>query len=290
MIDVYVLVCTTCNIKCKYCWYVQGVNSRLPQRLKPDNLAQWLESAALSVRTLTYTGGEPYMRKDFDAFLDLAAQHHFKTTVITNGTLLNESRVSKLRDYQVSVHLSLDGLGKYHEEMRGKLAETMRAAHLLTAYDIPNRLITVVLTRGNLQEIEPLRHFSRDHGFEVKFQPADLPAEDPLSLANCSDTELETMMRSLIPWAEESHCTDYLGLIVKWLRDDILFVPTCPFAHSSLVIDAVGEIYPCFQTQGNSLGNIAETTLDQAANKRVDFLHHLQPARCFQTGCLGVFH
>ncbi len=44
---------------------------------------------------LTFTGGEPYMRKDFDEILQATATRH-PCHIITNGMLLNDSRIQQL--------------------------------------------------------------------------------------------------------------------------------------------------------------------------------------------------
>ena len=292
MEHLFVVVLGPCNLKCVYCWYVTDAAPIMPMKLRPVAFSSWVSQwrEVSPIQSITFTGGEPYLRKDFEGFLDVAAEQRLETAVITNGTLLNEARVQKLRENNVAVHLSLDSVHEaHHEAVRGRHKETMRAAALLEEFDVPRRFITTVLTRGNIDEIPALRQFALDHGFRIKFQPADLPADQPLSLWNCSEQERTALGRALWSWASDSGRLAYAGLIMLSISRGVPPVPDCSFTRTSLVIDSDGSIYPCFQNQAESLGSIFTTSPGEVAQRRELLFQRIPPGSCFKAGCFGVF-
>lgn len=107
-----------CNLNCKHCRVAQK-NDKEALSLKEAKkmLAElWYNGTTM----LNLSGGEPFLRKDIFEILDYTKK--FEDIVITtNGTLLNEEKCQKLSDYlNVRLSISLDGMGKTHDEFRGK--------------------------------------------------------------------------------------------------------------------------------------------------------------------------
>jgi len=67
-----------------------------------------------------FTGGEPFLRKDLFAILDYARQSGFSTSLMSNGTLIDNSLAQRIREANVAdVQISLDGIEPTHDSLRG---------------------------------------------------------------------------------------------------------------------------------------------------------------------------
>ncbi|MDH5448009.1 MAG: radical SAM protein [Candidatus Bathyarchaeota archaeon] len=121
-----------CNLKCKHCYEDAGEYkpelSTEEAFLAIDKLSK---IASTGLPALSFSGGEPLMRKDF---FEVAAYAHKKISylsVATNGTLLTKDNAKRLKDLGIEyVEISLDGATKeVHEELRrvpGCFEKTMK--------------------------------------------------------------------------------------------------------------------------------------------------------------------
>lgn len=113
-----------CNLKCAHCYLDAGTRRRGgPAELATAEVARLLDRiAALSDETMVVlTGGEPLLRPDIDRLAAHAARRGLMVVVGTNGTLLDDARVARLKDAGVrGVGISLDSLNPArHDAFRG---------------------------------------------------------------------------------------------------------------------------------------------------------------------------
>lgn len=93
-----------CNRSCSFCVnedHIGKVMNPLDVPLFNRALAAWIESDEVEKPNAVYlTGGEPLMVMDaLEAIIRPSAARGLATRVVTNGTLLNKSRVERLVDY-----------------------------------------------------------------------------------------------------------------------------------------------------------------------------------------------
>src|SRR4030042_1691990 len=68
---------------------------------------------------IAFEGGEPLLRNDLAEILAFSRSLPLQTSLVTNGTLL-ESRIDEIAPYVNGVvYVSLDGLEKTHDTIRG---------------------------------------------------------------------------------------------------------------------------------------------------------------------------
>ncbi len=120
--SIVVSVSYRCNSKCKTCDVWRKPNDDM-------TLAEWDKTFAKIGRGplyFTFTGGEPFLRKD-TADMALSAYHHCRPAVITiptNGLLTRQivSQVDRLcagaPKAKIGLNLSLDEVGRRHDEIR----------------------------------------------------------------------------------------------------------------------------------------------------------------------------
>jgi radical SAM protein with 4Fe4S-binding SPASM domain len=105
---------------------------------------------------INITGGEPFIREDIWEFFDLFKENnkYFDFGVLTNGSLLNEAVVKRLKFYNPRiVQISLDGSKETHDKIRGKNSynEVIKALKLLKQYNIYS-LVSFTANDNNYKE------------------------------------------------------------------------------------------------------------------------------------------
>ena len=131
-----------CNLACTHC-YQEGRAIRemaLPGikrtvRHLADTIQLWSDTYEIPfTASANITGGEPFLRKDLPMILKELTENHFNVSVLTNGTLIDRTKVRMLADLPVKgVQVSLEGPEAIHEEIRGKrsFSSAMKGVELL---------------------------------------------------------------------------------------------------------------------------------------------------------------
>jgi len=107
-----------CNLNCLYC-YRDFLTKRELDTRSCLNIIQHVKK--LGIKEIHFTGGEPLLRKDIFLLLAYSNNIGLITVLETNGTLINKDYAFKIKNLGISrVKISLDGVGKIHEYLRGK--------------------------------------------------------------------------------------------------------------------------------------------------------------------------
>ena len=118
--DIHWSITGNCNYRCKHC-FVSIPNApifELPHD-KIMNIIDQLDKAG--VRIVSWTGGEPFIRKDFVDLIDALSERNIILEYInTNGSLITEKVLNELakRNVRPFLRISYDGLG-CHDWLRG---------------------------------------------------------------------------------------------------------------------------------------------------------------------------
>ncbi len=93
-----------CNFNCSHCFYKF---SRKEKELKKEKIFEILNALKKSgTLFITYSGGEPFLRKDFLEILNKTVEMGFVVSIFTNGSLINEKIVEKI-DESVNLEISI---------------------------------------------------------------------------------------------------------------------------------------------------------------------------------------
>ncbi|HOY64046.1 MAG TPA: radical SAM protein, partial [bacterium] len=93
-----------CNLRCRHC-YVCGGDER--REMSTEQVFRALDVLADSgTLFVTFTGGEPLVRRDFFEIAERAAEKNFAVRIFTNGTLIDEAaadRIAALNPLEVGI-------------------------------------------------------------------------------------------------------------------------------------------------------------------------------------------
>jgi radical SAM protein with 4Fe4S-binding SPASM domain len=158
-----VQITSRCNLKCRHCL----LPSVSPQDLSVSDVRQVVtEFNHLQGLKVIVSGGEPLMHPEIDEILDTLKGLKLRKVLLTNGTLITPRTIPGLQGIQ-EIQISLDGLRKGHEHLRGEgtFDKTVEAIRLCRQNGFKVSAATM-LHRQNLDEIEQLSGFLRDLGVQ----------------------------------------------------------------------------------------------------------------------------
>jgi len=154
-----------CNLRCKMCpfWRRPSPDPSLEQ--EKAVLKQIYCSGAVGV---AFEGGEPLLRKDLVEILAFSRSMPLHTSLITNGTLL-ESRIDEIAPYiNGVVYVSLDGLEKTHDAIRGVDGSFRKAVRgICAAKEKVAVTINTTVMSENIEEIEQLVRLAKELGTRI---------------------------------------------------------------------------------------------------------------------------
>ncbi|MBX5326430.1 MAG: radical SAM protein [Candidatus Bathyarchaeia archaeon] len=159
----------TCNLRCKHCY--EDAGKKRPE-LSTEQALEVIDvlsrTAGVGLPALSFSGGEPLMRKDFFEVAAYAKKKIPYISIATNGTLLSKDNVERLKDVGVDyVEVSLDGAtAKVHEEFRqvlGCFEKTMQGIRNSLDAGLDTCIATTV-QRLNLDEVEKVVSIAEELG------------------------------------------------------------------------------------------------------------------------------
>ena len=125
--------------------------------------------SAYQVPALLLSGGEPLIHPHFFYIVDKASAGGLKLTISTNGTLITPEKAALLKAANVAyVGISLDGIGKIHDEFRRKEGAFDGAVRgFRNCHDVGQKTgLRLTLTRHNVQNIERILDFIEEQAIQ----------------------------------------------------------------------------------------------------------------------------
>jgi MoaA/NifB/PqqE/SkfB family radical SAM enzyme len=172
---VILFVTSRCNAYCQTCFYHEELNQ--PGDLTFSQLEQ-ISQTMPSVTDLWLSGGEPTLRRDLSAIIDMFVRVNNVERVIipTNGLI--KSRVCEVVEQALTnnpkldlyLNIALDGFGQTHDRIRGVPGNWEKTlACIESLYPAKERFadrfrlnVNTVVCRENYHEIEMLAEFMWD--------------------------------------------------------------------------------------------------------------------------------
>ena len=282
-----------CNMRCEHCFYWQQLNQR-------DDLSLE-EIVALSeelgpIENLNLSGGEPFLRKEFDAICrQFIRRNGVKEIYVPTNAWFTDKTVRMIRSVLkepalrlFAVEISLDGMPAFHDEFRKapnsfrKAMETYDALAALQREDPRLQIHAIsVATERNMAEIRRLTTFLFDHCPQMTHHNLAIirgERKNPTLQGPALEAyrELYAYMRRLWAPREEGRYGSLVEPMLQWVKlksaeQQSQFVP-CRAGVLSAVIHANGDVGVCEQRP--PIGN-----LRKASFREIWHAHHAREIR-----------
>jgi radical SAM protein with 4Fe4S-binding SPASM domain len=177
-LDVSLELTYRCNNRCVHCFC--NVPAQDPKALQDEMKTEEIkgimdELADMGCLWLLLTGGEPFLREDFEEIYLYAKKKGFIITLFTNGTLIDKKTINLLLHYPpFAVEVTLYGATKDTYEnvtrSRGSYQKCIEGIKKVLGAKLKLKLKTMAITL-NQHEIEAMDRMAQEFGCEFRFDP-----------------------------------------------------------------------------------------------------------------------
>lgn len=271
-----------CNCKCQMCNIWQ---QKFDYQITPSELERALTNPLFSeVQSVGVNGGEPTLRKDLSAIVDILFRKLPKLkgiSLITNS--LNSSQVIeriteigqviKSHHGLLDVMVSLDGVGEVHDRVRGRKGNFENAVKVIDFIQ-NNELVSscrlgCTVIKENIYGLDDLFEFALSKDIYVKYR-LGIPHQrlysknvvEPFDLSFEEKYHFAIFLESLIKFYEK---TDSQIFFYKSLIGQLIYqkprTSGCNWQHRGATLSARGELLYCAvesKTLGSAISEDAE--------------------------------
>lgn len=264
---------TACNLACPFCLEGSKPGDNRLERMTLDDVKPYVDEAiTLGVNQFSFTGGEPFVVRDFVNILSYAAKHR-PCLVLTNGTkpVLNRAEAIKTLtecEHPISFRISIDYPDEQrHDAGRGKdsYAQAWQGIKLLSDLGFKVSLARQMEKNEVFAEV--------DAAYRDLLKKYDLPED--LTIVAFPDFHAPNESVS-VPVITESCMTTYQ---TADQRADYM----CAFSKMLVKQDGEMRIYACTLVDDDPRYGVTGTLKD-SLNQKVMLNHH----RCFSCFSQGA--
>jgi radical SAM protein with 4Fe4S-binding SPASM domain len=184
-----------CNLACKHCFILENDavwQARDMDLIACERMIVFLHS--LGMEEVWLSGGEPLLNKNIFRIIERLDHHGIETSLSSNGILIDENVVKKIKLHIRYVHLSVDGNAFTHDRIRGMpgaFKKLTKAIDLLRKEKIALGASCVV-SKHNKGQYEEIAAFAANKGIEVLsfYPPIDLGRGRQEVLTHCQLTQV----------------------------------------------------------------------------------------------------
>lgn len=245
-----------CNMRCVHCFINEPQASRaaISKELSTAQVCDLLDRiAAAGCLFLTLTGGEVFLRSDFEEIYTHALQNGMVVVLFTNGTLITESTARLLAEYRpLMVEITLYGAtAEVYENMTripGSYERCMRGIHLLLEQGIPLRLKSE-LTTINASEILAMKSLTEALGLEFRYDGLLWPRLDGDKRPLQYQLPMETLLS--LDQVDTRREDEEIGEVerLKDISARTENIYSCGAGHNNFHIDSAGRMSICMMSR-----------------------------------------
>jgi len=175
-----------CNQKCLHCYASAGEFVQTREL----SVAKWEEvmgeGSVLGCRRLQFIGGEPLLFRGIFDLAQAASDLNYEfIEIFTNGTLLDENKIEKIKELGIHVAISLYSIvPEIHDtvtQVPGSFQKTFKALEMLREAKIPTRIGIVVMKQNEDTALETRRRLQ-----EMRFNDVGIDVLRPTGRGSCN--------------------------------------------------------------------------------------------------------
>ncbi|MDU1003445.1 radical SAM protein [Clostridium butyricum] len=235
-----------CNLKCSHCIVDASYGKQL-DKYDTKTICKFLDKIIkVNPQSIVLTGGEPLIRSDFLIILKhVRDNYHGNITLMTNGTLLNETNINKIIRLVTNIDISIDGADEESCSIvrgAGVFHKVINNIRLLKKNGFDKISISMVLTENNSFYVDEFFKLNRLLGTNPMLRALSYSGR---ALKNKEILEKKYTLRE--NYYESKRSIEYRAC-------------TCTAGYDQLTIEANGDIFPCnlFVNNEFKIGNIEE--------------------------------
>lgn len=252
-------ITSLCNANCLYC-FTNSVNS-LPSNneLTTSDIKTIIDKLVnFNVKSISIGGGEPFLRNDICEIIDYI-DNRIDISITSNGSIMNEDIITRLKNSNIKLTISLDSINKYEFS---KVRKGLNLDLILKNIDLllknksikDNISIRATITTSNLENLNNLYnliYYCENNGIKkLKINSTNNFGRAKNNNYLIPDFNLFSDKLNNLCTFINSHNFN-LNIILpikKYLNTNSYQI--CSLGNSSLYINSIGDIFPCAFTEG----------------------------------------
>ena len=274
-----------CPNKCIYCDLKENVE---PSKEEVFRLLDELKK--LGTKKVSFSGGEPMIRKDIGEIIDYAKSLGISPEMNSCGFAVKE-RINEIKNLDV-IKISLDGDREVHSlisQRKNSFDEAISAIEECRKNGILV-VITTTLTKynTNLKTIEKLLDMAKNYNIMIAFQPVKKMYYSKLNLDDIipDKDEYQKVINFLMDFKRKNN--GYLRNSISGLKyiynNPVYNEKVCVAGRAFIIVDVDGTVYPCDRVDfeyKNKLPNWKDVGLRKA-------IENFPQPRCSGCGFCGA--
>ncbi len=249
-----------CNLSCLHC--VNDSGECYPDELTTDEIKSLIDTlSCMGVDIITFSGGEPLMRPDFFEIVKYARKAPMTVYIFTNGTLITEDIIKRLKKACVSrFYVSIDSVTEHiHDTFRGQkgaLKRTLASIHLMKEAQFQVIPCVSVNQMNKNDIVHVLQYFKEQNLKDFQLMPVRFSGRGIQGISLTPEEYYVILVEQFTYLKEEFP----EGIVTLYRREKV----KCGIASDSIAIKADGTILPCPGCISDmGVGNIREVSLEE---------------------------
>jgi len=300
-----------CNSRCVMCniWKMKPVGELTASSWKP-----FLKDPIFkNIKDLTISGGEAFLVKDYfetvKLFID--SMPKLKRLVLnTNGFLVDKIITDvkqvygycRLKKINLSVSVSIDGIGKDHDDIRNikhafdLATKTVKKLSVLNKNNNFNVGVSSVLLNTNIDKYNQIRQWFKKNKINHNFQLVGFHDTYVNNLNQKNELDFkdkDKILNILDDLRKEDKFLDfnsyYWNDMYQMYKSDKRRTTPCPFLNDGFSIDSLGDVYYCLSVKpiGNFIKDKKTISQIYFDPKNINFRKSLWKNECryCNSGC-----
>jgi MoaA/NifB/PqqE/SkfB family radical SAM enzyme len=256
------IVTYRCNARCHMCntW-------RFPTAPADEITLAEIEKLP-PIPSINLTGGEPFIREDLSEILSVLKPKCQRLVISTNGYFTNRILAVARTHPWIGIRVSLEGLPKANDELRGisdGFDHGLRTLTELSELGMKDIGFGITLSDRNVPDLLELYHLAKMMGIEFAtaavhnsfyFHKEDNRFAHP----DLAIQELERLIAELLrsPRPKDWFRAYFNAGLINYIKGHPRLLP-CTMGCTSFFLDPTGEILPC-NVLARSMGNLKRHT------------------------------
>lgn len=261
-----------CNLRCKHCYHANYIDDslKLDQLVKIGNhlcdaAQKWGKKVSFSL-----TGGEPFSNsKNLFSLLELLENRNVdRVDILTNGTLIDENIINKLKTFKKlrRIQLSLEGLKETNDKIRGR-GSYDKTINIIKQLKDNSFTVSIMMTIGNhnKNEVIPLANelglLNVDAFILDRFIPEGQSQNQKDWLLSPEEIkQVYSQAYNYFQTTLKPRFLLYRTLFCLLNPNDSHIGAICSVGNNALTIMPNGDVFPCRRLP-IKIGNLLEETL-----------------------------
>lgn len=303
--DISIEITNQCNLRCKLCNIWKEKNKILTLENIKHLLFPLVNTYNLS--SVSITGGEPFLHPQFEPILRFLTLLRIKKKIKSIGIYSNGYAVEKIKSifnrnrkyiYDISVGISLDGLGKQHNFLRGRnnaLKNTLKTIGYINSNFRGSVKLEIKFTINefNYCLIYKVYKYCKENNIYYSPKFAEYAVKNyyhrnslPLKSNIFEEKEIrESIRKQLINIIKDEQKTNYSHINLKIVKMLIGFnelqtdfIKSCLTPSHYLFITSEGNVYPCLYSE--SIGDINDISTAVLNTKHQEIIQRGLAGNC----------